>query len=176
MPVTVIVYVPAGTEAPTDSVKVVSERAGLVSNDAVTPSGRPLVVRVTAWLNPFKALISIVDVPPLFCATLKLFGAAVTVKSPGTVRTIVVDELWLPEVPVMVTVTVPEAAVLLALKVRVLLDVAGFGLKAAVTPFGSPLADSVTLPENPVESLMAIALVALPLFASVRELGIAVNV
>lgn len=116
------------------------------------------------------------DVPPLFCSTLKLPGAADKVKSPGTVSVIVVDELWLPEDPVIVTVTVPEAAVLLAFKVRVLLDVAGFGLKEAVTPLGRPLADRLTLPENPFTSLMAMLLVAVPFFASVRGLGVAVSV
>ena len=54
-----------------------------------------------------------------------------------------------PEVPVMVTMLVPGAAVLLAVKVSVLLLVAGFGEKDAVTPLGSPDADSVTLPLNP---------------------------
>jgi hypothetical protein len=170
------VYVPVGTDDPTDNVKELNERVGLVSNDAFTPSGRPLTLRVTAWLNPFKLLISIVDVPPLFCATLTLLGAADIVKSPGTVSVIVVDELWLPEVPVIVTVTVPEAAVFVAFKVRVLLDVAGLGLKDAVTPLGSPVADRVTLPENPFASLIAMVLVALPLFASVREFGVAVSV
>lgn len=48
MPVTVIVYVPVGTDAPADNVKVLSERIGLASNDAVTPAGRPLVLSVTA--------------------------------------------------------------------------------------------------------------------------------
>ena len=61
-----------------------------------------------------------------------------------------------PETPVIVTVTEPVAAVALAAKVRVLLDVAGFGLNEAVTPFGSPEAESVTLPENPLAGVIVI--------------------
>jgi hypothetical protein len=62
---------------------------------------------------------------------------------------IVVEFDKLPEVPVMVTVTVPVVAVLLAVNVKVLVVVAGFVLKDAVTPLGSPDADKVTLPVKP---------------------------
>jgi hypothetical protein len=44
---------------------------------------------------------------------------------------------------------VPDAAVLPALRVTTLVVVAGFTLKAAVTPVGSPEAARVTPPENP---------------------------
>ena len=54
-----------------------------------------------------------------------------------------------PETPVMVTVRVPVVAELLAVNVSVLVPVAGFGLKAAVTPFPNPETDKVTLPVNP---------------------------
>ena len=65
----------------------------------------------------------------------------------------------LPEVPV--TVTVPEngVAVALAVSVSVLLLVAGFGLKAAVTPLGNPEAESDTLPLNPFSGVIVIVLV-----------------
>ena len=67
-----------------------------------------------------------------------------------TVKTRVVDAVWLPEVPLMVRLYCPAAAELLAVSVRVLLyPVVGFGKKDAVTPLGSPNAESVTLPENP---------------------------
>jgi len=55
----------------------------------------------------------------------------------------------LPDVPVMVTVAEPVVAVPLAVSVRVLEVVAGFGLKPAVTPLGNPEADMVTLPVKP---------------------------
>ena len=67
----------------------------------------------------------------------------------------------LPDVPVIVTVTVPLAAVLLAVNVTVLLEVAGFGLIEAVTPLGNPDADKVTLPVKPFEGVMVIVLVPL---------------
>ncbi len=50
----------------------------------------------------------------------------------------VVELVKLPDVPWIVTETVPVAAVLLAVKVSVLVVVAGFGLNCAVTPLGRP--------------------------------------
>jgi hypothetical protein len=55
----------------------------------------------------------------------------------------------LPEVPVMVTRTVPVAAVALTVSVRVLVLVSGFGLNDAVTPLGKPAADRLTEPLKP---------------------------
>jgi len=68
----------------------------------------------------------------------------------------------LPEVPVTVTVTVPVAAVLLAVSVNVLMPVVLVGLKAAVTPLGRPVADKLTLPLKPFSELTVMVLV--PLF------------
>jgi hypothetical protein len=51
----------------------------------------------------------------------------------------------------MVTVLVPLVAELLAVNVSVLVPVAGFGLKDAVTPLPSPEADKVTLPLKPLD-------------------------
>jgi len=66
-------------------------------------------------------------------------------------------------VPVTVTLVVPVVAVPLAVNVKVLEEVAGFVPNAAVTPFGIPVADKVTLPEKPFDGVMAIVLVpALP--------------
>ena len=92
------------------------------------------------------------------------FGFAESEKfgGPFTVRLIVVVCVTLPEVPGMVTVTVPEVAVALAVKVRPLLPVAGLGLNAAVTPFGKSEAESVTLPLKPFDGVMVIVLVAWP--------------
>ena len=55
----------------------------------------------------------------------------------------------LPEVPVIVTATVPVAAVLLAVNVNVLVLAVLLGLKDAVTPLGRPDADKLTLPVKP---------------------------
>jgi hypothetical protein len=50
---------------------------------------------------------------------------------------------------VIVTVEVPVAAVLDAVRVRVLVLVVLDGLNAAVTPLGKPDADKATLPVKP---------------------------
>ncbi len=65
----------------------------------------------------------------------------------------------LPDVPVIVTVAVPVAAVTLAVRVSVLLLVAGSGLNAAVTPLGKPDVERVTLPLKPFDGVMLIVLV-----------------
>lgn len=93
----------------------------------------------------------IVLVPLVPRAMVKLFGEAESVKFGAvfTVRVIVVLCVKLPDVPVTVTVTVPVLAVLLAVSVNVLVVIAGFALKAAVTPLGSPVADKLTLPLKP---------------------------
>ena len=78
-----------------------------------------------------------------------------------TVRLIVVACVRLPEVPVTVTLNVPRAAVLLTVNVAVLLEVAGFGLNAALTPLGKPEADRVTLPAKPFVGVMLIVLLPL---------------
>ncbi len=118
--------------------------------------------------------MAIALVPLLPWATVKVSGEAVSVKFPNgfTVNVIVVAALRLPEVPVIVTVAVSFVAVALAVRVRMLVEVAGFGLNEAVTPFGSPEAVSVTLPENPLIGVMAMVLVpAAPPFAMVTAFG-----
>ena len=49
----------------------------------------------------------------------------------------------------IVTMEVPVAAVLLAVRVKELVVVAEVGLKDAVTPLGKPDADKLTLPLKP---------------------------
>jgi hypothetical protein len=87
-----------------------------------------------------------------------------------------VDTLRLPEIAVMVSVTVPVAAVALAVKVRVLSVVAGFVLNAAVTPAGRPDVESVTCPLNPLAGVTVIALVTLLPCVTVRLAGLAESV
>src|SRR5580704_13928706 len=80
-------------------------------------------------------------------------GAAVTVSETDVLA------VKLPEVPVIVTGTLfPVVAVLLALSVRVLKPVAGFGLNDAVTPLGSPDAENVTLALKPFCGVTVIVL------------------
>ena len=75
-------------------------------------------------------------------------GSVATVRG-WTVREMVVTFDKLPDVPVMVTVTVPVAAVLLAVNVKALAAVVLLGLKDALTPLGRPVADKLTLPLKP---------------------------
>jgi hypothetical protein len=88
----------------------------------------------------------------------------------------VVVALKLPEVPVMVTVVAPVVAVALAVSVNVLLVVAGFVLNAAVTPVGRPDADSVTLPVNPFDGVIVMALVPWFPCTTVNAFGLADSV
>lgn len=64
-------------------------------------------------------------------------------------REIVVVFVKLPEVPVIVTVKAPTAAVLAAVMVNVLVVAVLLGLNDAVTPAGRPDADMLTLPLKP---------------------------
>jgi hypothetical protein len=66
-----------------------------------------------------------------------------------------------PDVPVMVTLVTPIAAVLLAVNVNVLVFVALAGLKEAVTPAGRPDADRLTLLLKPFIGLTVIVLAPL---------------
>ena len=65
-----------------------------------------------------------------------------------------------PLAPVTVTVVVPTVAVVEAVNVSMLVDpVTDAGLKAAVTPVGSPLALRATAPVNPPVRVIPIELV-----------------
>jgi hypothetical protein len=76
-----------------------------------------------------------------------------------------------PEVPVTVIVTVPVVAVLLAVSVNELVLAVLLGLKDAVTPFGNPLADRLTLPLKPLWGETVIVLVPLVPCVIVRLFG-----
>jgi hypothetical protein len=78
-----------------------------------------------------------------------------------TVRDITEVCLRLPEIPVMVTGNVPVVAVLLTLTVSVLALVVLIGLNATVTPEGTPIAESVTLPLKPFCPITLITLLPL---------------
>lgn len=67
----------------------------------------------------------------------------------ATVRVIVVVSVSEPEVPVMVRVLDPIAAVLATVNKMELLYVVGFGEMVAVTPLGKPEIDKFTLPLKP---------------------------
>jgi hypothetical protein len=101
----------------------------------------------------------LVPLPP--CAIVKLLGDTDRVKFGGAAmvseRVVAFDKL--PDVPVMVTVTVPMGAALLAVSVNVLVLTVLLGLNDAVTPLGRPDADKLTLPLKPPCGVTLIVLV-----------------
>ena len=94
--------------------------------------------------------------------------------NPGTeliVSARFVDAVSVWEVPVMVTVAGPRAAVLLAVSISTLVPVVGFGVNDAVTPLGKPDAASWTLPANPYRSVTVIPDVPEPPWTMLRDAG-----
>ena len=73
--------------------------------------------------------------------------------------------------PVIVTVDVPVAAVLLAVSVTVLVLVVLVGLNEAVTPLGRPDADRATLPVKPFCGVTVIVLLLLVPWVIVTLVG-----
>lgn len=164
-PVMVTVTVPVAAELEAVSVSGLLLVAGFVPKEALTPEGNPDADRVTLLLKPFDGFIVMVLVPCDPRVTLTLPGDAERVKlgeEAGLTVSEIVVVCWMePETPAMVTVTVPVAAVLLAVRLRTLLLVAGLVPKVALTPEGNPEADSVTLPVNPPDGFIVIVSVPL---------------
>lgn len=113
---------------------------------------------------------------------VRVHGVAVPVSNPGlTINCVAEAELmvseievvWVsePEVPVIVIVLVPVVAELLAVNVRVLLEVVGFVPNEAVTPLGRAELESVTDPVKPPESVTLIVLLPLVPCFTVKLLG-----
>ena len=88
-----------------------------------------------------------------------------------TVREIVVVFFKLPDLPVIVRVTVPVVATLLAVNVNVLVLAVVLGLNEAVTPLGKPDADKPTFPAKPFCGLTVMVLVPLAPCTTVNLLG-----
>lgn len=109
-------------------------------------------------------------------------GAAAPVSNPGlpinccAAAELMVSEIftvWLsePEVPVTVMVLVPVVAVLLAVKLRTLVDVVGFVPNEAVTPLGRAEVESVTDPVKPFDGVTVIVLLPLVPCFTVKLVG-----
>jgi hypothetical protein len=163
VPVMVTVAGPVVAVLAAVSVSTLVDVVGLVPNAAVTPLGRPEAERVTLPVNPPEGVTVIVSVPLAPWATERVVAEAERVK-PGvpTVSLMVVLAVVLPDVPVIVMVDVPAAAVLEAASVTTLVEVVGLVPNVAVTPLGRPEAERVTLPVNPPEGVTVIVSVALP--------------
>lgn len=160
-PVIVIVTVPVVALRVVDKVKVLEPVAGLGLKDAVVPLRTPEEERVTLPAKPLLGVMVMMAVPLLLRPILRLAGEADKLKlgAPLTDKESVVELLTLPLTPLMVTVNVPMAAVVLAVKVKVLVLVALAGLNDALTPPGRPEAERLTAPLNP---LSGVTLMVLP--------------
>lgn len=162
-----MVRVPRVARLPTLTLRVdVPEPVTLVGlNEVVTREPCPLALKLTVPVNPFTAPIVIVEVPAFPRVTVILAGESEIVKfgvppDEFTVSVMVVVWVRLPEVPVMVTVDVPTAAVAVAVNVTELVDVVGLVPNAAVTPLGKPEAERVTLPVKPPVGVTVMVLLA----------------
>jgi hypothetical protein len=98
--------------------------------------------------------------------------------NPGAmiVRTTLVVAVNEPDVPVTSTLYVPAKTELFAERVNALAPVAGFGIKDAVTPVGSPDAATFTLPVNPFWPVTATVDVPEAPWTKVSEAGEALRV
>ena len=155
VPVMVMVAGPVAAELDAVRVTTLVAVAGLGAKEAVTPLGRPVADRVTAPVKPCAPVMVMVSAVLLPCVVVIEGAEAARVKLGAmlTVRAMVVEAVRAPEVPVMVTVAAPVAAVLEAVSVSTLEPVVGLVAKAAVTPLGRPLAARVTAPVNPETSV-----------------------
>jgi hypothetical protein len=164
LPLTLTLKVPVLAELLTVSVTVLLEVEGFGLKAAVTPVGRLDAEKLTLPLKLFCGVTVMVLAPVFPRATLRLLGDAERLKfGPAfTVRAIVVVCVRPPDVPVIVTVTLPVVAVLLAVNVSMLVLVVLLGLNDGVTPLGRPEADKLTLPVKPFCGVTVIVLV--PLF------------
>ena len=129
---------------------------GLVLNTAPTPLGSPDAANVTLPANPPASITVTVSVMAEPCVTDSVAAAAASVKL-GVCTVLTVSEtaelaVRAPDVPVIVSVEVPVAAALPAVRVNTLEPVVGLVPNEAVTPAGSPDTASVTLPANPPAS------------------------
>jgi hypothetical protein len=157
---------------------------GLGLKLAVTPLGSPVAASVTPPVNPFAGVtvtVSLVLVVPCTMDNVPAVGESEKVGAALTVSAIVVVSVSEPETPEMVTATGPPVvAVPEAVRVSTLDSVVvGLGLKLAVTPLGSPLAESVTPELNPpagVTEMVSLVLVAPCAIDKVPVVGMMVKV
>ena len=163
VPVTVTVAGPVVATLFAISVNVLEPGVGFGLNKAVTPLGKPETDNVTLLLKPFRGAIAIAVMPLPPWGIPKLLDDVESVKFGPAVIVTETVAVWVnpPTVPVTVTVAVPVVAVLVAVRVIVLEPLAGFGLKDAVTPVGSPEADKLTLLVKPLCGVTVTLLVPL---------------
>src|SRR5437667_113156 len=108
------------------------------------------------WLLVVSVIVSVIPAPAVLGAErAEMIKSALGWTTVSVIAAVLVKP---PDMPVIVSVTVPGVAVLLAVSVRVLVLVAGFGLKDAATPLGQPDADKLTLLLKPLCGVTVIVL------------------
>lgn len=137
-----------------------------------SPPGAPSTLHVAPRFAAVPSTIAVNCCLCVLATTAAIPGEIFTV-SVATVRSSVAICVKPPDVPVKVTVAEPVRAELLAVKVKVLVDVAGLGLKDAVTPFGSPDALNATALLKPFSGMTVTVLELSPACATVSALGAA---
>ena len=178
LPVTVTVAVPIAAEDDAVRVRIREFDAVPTLKAPTTPAGIPEALTVTVPVKPFCAasVIALIALPPGETARAAGEADRVKVGAVVTVRATDVLAVSAPDVPVMVTVEAPAAAVEAAVKVTTLTPVALAAPKVAVTPLGSPDAARATVAANPFWAPTAMELVALEPVATLKLAGVAASV
>jgi hypothetical protein len=174
--VNAVALIAAELAAVSVSVLVVAEPAGL--NDAVTPVGKPVAAKATVPPNPPSGATLKVAVPAPPTATFTLVVEEPRVK-PGAAATVkgrVVFAETPPETAVMVNAAVATDAEALAVSVSLLVVLVLAGLKAAVTPVGSPPTVRLTAPVKPFTGVTVMVLFPDVPCVTLRLAGAAANV
>jgi hypothetical protein len=162
VPVIVRVYVPAGVVDAVETVSVALPEpetdAGLKLAEA--PVGNPPTDRLAVPVKPFTALIDVVYVALLPCATVCELGVAEMLKSDGpcTINVTVPVCVRVPLVPVIVSVYVPAGVVVAVVTDNVELPEpeTDVGLRLAVAPVGNPLTLRFTVSVKPFSALSVV--------------------
>jgi len=154
------VTVPVAALRVVDRVNVLEPLAGFGLKDAAVPLRMPEAESVTFPAKPLLGVMVMMTEPWLLRPILRLAGVADKLKfgAPLTVRESVVELLTLPLTPWIVTVKVPMAALVLAVKVKALVLLVLAGLNDALTPPGSPEAERLTAPLNPLSGVTVMVL------------------
>ena len=180
VPVTVTFDVPGVAVLLAVKVSTLEPLVGFALNIAVTPLGSPVAASVTLPVNPPVSMTAIVWLALAPWITDSAEADLARVK-PGVWVVLTVSEMWVlavmePDVPIIVTVEVPAAAALPAVRVSTLELVVGLVPKEAVTPEGSPETASCTLPENPPEGCRVMVSVVLLPWTTVRAVVVGARV
>jgi hypothetical protein len=166
VPVRVTLDVPTVAVVLAANVSTSVVAVGLVTPARVTPLGRPLALIVTVPVNPLRSVTVMVTVQLPPWGIVHVVGEAAIVKLPvdeTTVPEMLMVAVVVPEVPFIVAVNGPTAAVALAVHVNTLVVVTGLVPNVQVTPEGRPEIVSVTLPVNPPTSvIVTVSVVVFP--------------